>query len=72
MLQPEPRQVKTVGELRDALASVPDSTPLKAVFEGRCVVSTELALLGIINGQFMIDADGDMTPYARTSRSMLG
>lgn len=63
MTAPTPRLVTTVGELREGLAAVPDSTPLNAVCEGRCLSSDKVALLGIFEGEFVIDADGDMEPY---------
>ena len=55
---------QTVGELRAALASLPDDSRLCVLFEGRCVESSGLAVLGLHDGAVpFYDADGDDKPF---------
>lgn len=59
---------QTVGELRNALAELPDNAIIQVLFEGRCVGSDGIAILGVHDGKAVLDADGDDRPLVNNSK----
>ena len=55
---------QTVGELRAALAALPETAPVTVVFDGRTVESDGIAVLGVCDGLAVLDADGDERPFS--------
>lgn len=55
---------QTVGELRAALAELPDDATIDVLFEARCSGSSGIAILGLHDGIAVLDADGDDRPLA--------